>query len=93
MAGGGANLLPVASEKLSDWRTEQGCPGSQSPPGRVGSQGGGGGEGESGDGGGRGCGVVTAAAVEAAAVAAVTVGLSGRASERNAKREEERGQS
>lgn len=91
MARGVANLLPAASEKLSDSMRVQGCPGSQSHPVmRAGSLGGAGGDGnESED--EKGCEVEAVAAGVAAAWPAVAGEWSGCVSEKNAKREAEQG--
>lgn len=92
MARGGANLLPVASERLSDLMRVQECPGSQSlPVMRAGSLGGEGGEDENESGDGTGCEVEAVAAGEAAGVAAVVGEWSGHVSEKNAKQEEGQG--
>lgn len=91
MARGVANLLPAASEKLSDLMRVQGCPGSQSHPVmRAESLGGAGGDGnESED--EKGCEVEAVAAGVAAVDPAVTGEWSGHVSEKNAKQEAEQG--
>lgn len=91
MARGVANLLPAASEKLSDLMRVQGYPESQSHPVmRAGSLGGEGGDGnESED--ERGCEVVAVAAGAAAVLTAVAGERSGHVSVKNAKQEAEQG--
>ncbi len=90
MARGGANLLPAASETLSDLMRVQGCPGSQSHPVmKAGSLGGAGGEDENESEDAKGCEVEAVAAGEAAAGPAVAGEWSGHVSERNAKQEAE----
>ena len=92
MVGEGANLLPAASEKLSDLMRVQGCPGSQSHQAmRVGSLGGAGGEDGNESEDEKGCEVEAVAAGEAAVVSAVAGEWSGHGSEKNAKQEAERG--
>lgn len=87
---GGANLLPVASEKLSDLMTGQGCPGSQSHPEmKAGRLGGADGEDENENVDETGY-EEEAVVAGAAAVESVETGKwSGHVSEKNAKQEVE----
>lgn len=90
MARGGANLLPAASETLSDLMTVQGCPESQSHPVmRAGSLGAVGGEDENESEDEKGCEAEAVAAGEAAGDPAVAGEWSGHVSEKNAKQEAE----
>lgn len=92
VAKGGANLLPAASEKLSDWMRVQECPGSQSYPVMMaGSLGGEDDEDGNESEDERGCGVEVAAAGVVAVASAVIGEWSGHVSEKNAKREVEQG--
>lgn len=88
MARGGADLLPAASEKLSDLTREQECPGSQSHPAMMaGSLGGAGGEDENESEDEKGCEVEAVAAAGAAEDPAVIGEWSGHVSEKNAVQE------
>lgn len=91
VARGGVNLLPAASEKLSDLMRVQGCPVSQSHSAMsAGSLGGAGGEDGNENEDETGCEVEAVAAGEAAVGPAVAGGWSGHVSEKNAKQEAER---
>lgn len=86
MARAAANLLPAASEKLSDLMREQGFPESQSHPAmRVGSLGGVGGEDENESDDETECEVEAVAAGMAAVYPAAAEVWSGHVSEKNAK--------